>query len=315
MLVWVSVSVAAQTRPTCLSRDGKTRAELIGTGQAVVAAAVVDLFEKNDAHGSLADQARFGETLKVLPQTASCVGAQSRFVWVETAARYRGYANMSDLVPWPKDRPPYLAKPQQARVRVVSRLAFVYRTPDAAQALPSLALPVHTEAVLAEAVSPRWLKILLPDGPFGFVQQGDVEKQAVFSATADCVLLAARKYEGTPYLWGGRSTLGIDCSGLVANAFSACGVTAPRDAGPQMDWVAVSPVFSKNELRAGDLLFFRGQDPTEAASQVVKHVGLYTGRGRFFHATTSETPTVHESSLAAPEWQRRYLGARRYRGF
>ena len=75
------------------------------------------------------------------------------------------------------------------------------------------------------------------------------------------------------------------------------------------------PVDSQTALRPGDLLFFRSGEPDKASSMSVAHVGIYVGDGRFLHATTSDKPTVHDSALADAEWQRRYLGARRYHSF
>ena len=79
-----------------------------------------------------------------------------------------------------------------------------------------------------------------------------------------------------------------------------------------MTWADVRPVADQSELRPGDLLFFRSGEPDKATSMAVAHVGIYVGEGRFLHATTSDKPTVHESALREAEWQRRYLGARRY---
>lgn len=84
----------------------------------------------------------------------------------------------------------------------------------------------------------------------------------------------AERYVETPYLWGGRESLGLDCSGLVQQAFEACGVRLPRDSDMQAAW-AGAPVENwqaPGALKRGDLVFWEG------------HVGLMTSPDTLLHA-------------------------------
>ena len=86
----------------------------------------------------------------------------------------------------------------------------------------------------------------------------------------------ALKYMKTPYLWGGRSLFGIDCSGLVQNVFRVCGYSLPRDSAQQAEQGQVVNFIS--EAKPGDLLFF---DNVEG--QIV-HVGIFVGNNQIIHA-------------------------------
>lgn len=267
------------------------------------------------------------------------------FVLIETEAHYRGYVAVSALVPQPEAGRPYRSGPL---LRVSSRFANVYPQPDLTKSNPMVVLPlgvaVRPERQLpadgsappsppsgpttnaTEHTSERWIAVLLPDGRRGFAQRGDLrDEPQPPTPTAACIVEQALLHEGSPYLWGGRSTYGIDCSGLVANAYGACGVVVPRDAHLQFDWEAMQPVGeptpeSISALQAGDLLFFvsgsapeSGPGSARSAKPKITHVGIYLGEGRFVHATTSDRPLVQRSQLLDAGWQKRWAGSRRYR--
>ncbi len=106
----------------------------------------------------------------------------------------------------------------------------------------------------------------------------------------------AARYLGVPYLWGGASPAGFDCSGLVSYVYAQLGVSLAHYTVAQ--WNATIPI-STSELQPGDLVFFDG----------LGHVGIYIGGGQFIHAP--HTGTVVQIATLSGYWAEHLDGARR----
>lgn len=89
----------------------------------------------------------------------------------------------------------------------------------------------------------------------------------------------ALRFLGAPYLWGGRESLGLDCSGLIQQAFHACGLACPRDSDMQ---AALGSPVPRAELRRNDLVFWKG------------HVGIMLDAGQLLHANAYHLATAVE---------------------
>ena len=107
----------------------------------------------------------------------------------------------------------------------------------------------------------------------------------------------ALEFSGTPYLWGGNTPSGFDCSGFVQYVYAAYGIGLPRTADMQF---AVGR--SVAEPAPGDLLFF------QTYAYGASHVAIYLGNGWFVQEIA---PNVHISNFNSPYFRSRYLGARR----
>lgn len=108
----------------------------------------------------------------------------------------------------------------------------------------------------------------------------------------------ALRFLGVPFVWGGATPSGFDCSGFVQHVFAMSDVQLPRTA----DYQFADGRRVRGALRTGDLVFFQTYAPGPS------HVGIYLGDGRFVH---SSRPFVHISRLSDPYYASRFVGATR----
>ncbi len=163
-----------------------------------------------------------------------------------------------------------------------------------------------------------WLELSLPDGRRGFVERAAIADERNWRGsrklTAASIEATARSFMGVPYLWGGTSAKGFDCSGFVKIVFLLNGNLLNRDTDQQarQGEDAVAGTDFQN-LRPGDLLFF-GRRATDDRPERITHVAIYLGGRKFIHCSGR----VRISSLdpSAPDYDeghvKGFLRARRF---
>jgi cell wall-associated NlpC family hydrolase len=219
-----------------------------------------------DARASWTTEALFGELAKVYDENKD-------WAWVQLAADgYVGYVRGSALSP-------QVTTPTH---RVSALGTFLYATGDA-KAAPLMPLCMNAQLSIAE-VGPSFSRLV--DGTF--VPSRHVVERNRF--VADFVTTAER-FVGVPYLWGGKTRFGIDCSGLVQTALQAAGRVCPRDSDMQEAELGqkLEGADLIDALERGDLVFWKG------------HVGVMTDGFMLLHANAHHMAAVIEPVRGAIE--------------
>ena len=140
----------------------------------------------------------------------------------------------------------------------------------------------------------------LPNGPIRRFGNGGYNGLArVESPAATHILDIANQYIGVPYIFGGSTPSGFDCSGFTRYVYSAAGIDLPRSADEQY---GVGYSVSMANLQPGDLVFFSTYDSG------ISHVGIYIGNHQFINAASDG---VSISDMDSSYWAARYIGAKR----
>ncbi len=124
------------------------------------------------------------------------------------------------------------------------------------------------------------------------------------SQRATDIVRTAYAYRGTPYVYGGASRGGFDCSGFTSYLYARQGIALPHSAREQFQ---MGRHVSKADLKPGDLVFFHTVTPG------ISHVGMYVGNGRFVHASSRRSGGVRVDSLDSGYYSSAYRGATRLR--
>jgi hypothetical protein len=263
----------------------------------VIAVPVADMHKAPSAEAEVVSQAIFSSSVEVLDREDEWVRIRT------TIDDYTGWVRAWSVA---RDdgEAPYLS----GRTAIVTSLfANVYREPNIEKHRPVTTIPFEARiAVVGETTQDKVLyyEVRLPDGTKAFVQSGDVAFEAN-PLTIDEAIALGKRFIGLPYLWGGTTSLGYDCSGYTQMLMRQRGYLMPRDSSVQARWEG-SETVDREELKPGDLLYFG-----RPAEKKVNHTGMYIGGGTFIHATRAGRPSVQIGTLDDPHWSGSFVIARR----
>jgi cell wall-associated NlpC family hydrolase len=258
---------------------------------------VLDIREQPNEKSALETQAIYGAQVKVTDR-------QGDWVKVVTLDESSGWAKEWQIM---ENSVSYPQTPIIGQVDIL--WTYVFEEKDASSFAPYMALPFGTKIEVIsgeETLSERWIKVRLIDGKEKWAQTADFTFNPSFLSLQEMLTLS-KTFLGLPYLWGGTSSFGFDCSGFVQTLYSQMGILLPRNSRQQATYPNGIDV-NQEKLIPGDLVFFARVKPK------ITHVGIYLGNDEFIHAVTTNVKGSHVvqiSRLSDPEWQEKFIKARR----
>ncbi|CUS80852.1 NlpC/P60 family protein [Candidatus Kryptonium thompsonii] len=246
----------------------------------VVSVSVANMRSKPMHQDELVNQVLMGSNVKILKRHGYWY-----FVQTEPPESYLGWVeeeglkifNLSEFEEWKRIK----------KIIFVDYFGFVYSQKDK-KSIPVSDL-VMGDVLGVEKYEGEWVGVVLPDGRRGYVEKAqidDLEKwRKSLSLSTSSIINTAKKFVGFPYLWGGTSVKGFDCSGFTKIVFKINGFELPRDADQQSRLgVEIDPGKDFENLKPGDLLFF-GQKSEDGKPEKITHVGIYLGNKEFIHCS------------------------------
>ncbi len=244
----------------------------------IVNVSVCNIRSKNGHSQELATQSLLGTPIKVLDQ-------KDNWFLIQTPDKYIAWLDHGGFVQ--VDEATYKEWISAPKVIYINDFGFSYETPSLqAQKITDLVAGNILKSIGQEN---GFIQVGYPDGRTAFVPADAVVNYDTWLASrapdATNILATAQEYLGRPYLWGGTSGKGMDCSGFTKTVFYLNGIQLARDASQQ---VHTGNLIETDEtlknLVPGDLLFF-GRKTTDDKKERITHVGIYMGKGEMIHAS------------------------------
>jgi hypothetical protein len=243
------------------------------------------------------------ETQELMGTLVEIVGEQSYWREVVTPQPYRAWCTDQGLVEMSAEE--LKAYEEAPKVMFCDLYGHIYKEPSmdspticdlvGGDLLRLTTVKDNTDKTLKKALKGRWTEVMLPSGKTGFVpskqlklhngfrsiSMGEGSAESISSETTESIIAQAEKLLGVPYLWGGMSAKGVDCSGLVRISHIMNGILLPRNASQQ---IKCGERVELDNLERGDLVFF-GTPATDEKPMRITHVGIYLGENKIIHSS------------------------------
>lgn len=252
--------------------------ELRDTLFGIVNVSVADIRTQNRFTSGMATQTLMGTPVKLFDHQS--------WYRIQLPDTYFGWAHEKQIVTMNKEQfNDWLIAPKVIYTR---HYGFAYQSPDDESSTVS---DLVAGCILKyEGISGNYFKVSYPDKRIAYIHRNESDEYSLWlkasrNVTAQDFIETAKTMMGIPYVWGGNSTKGFDCSGLVSTVMNLHGLWILRDASQQANIGEVIDISKGyDNLRVGDLMFFGVKDKNDNKEDI-RHVGFYLGNNKFIHAS------------------------------
>lgn len=226
-----------------------------------VKTAVAGIHLEPGFESELITQALLWENLQVLDQ-------QKNWFKIRQWDKYEGWIHNSYTI----ENPDFSLS---SSITLTGRLTSAYSSPDTSQlVIMDIPMGVSLPVMGWKSVNTKlWKQVLFPDGTNGWLCSENLKDLPI----REQIIQAAQKFHGVPYQWGGKSTLGCDCSGFLQTVFKVCGIDLPRDSVQQYELLDSNQV-TQDEVHQGDIAYFRSSDG-------FTHIGIMMNSSDIIHCS------------------------------
>ena len=245
--------------------------------RAIINISVANLRSAPKHSAELATQATLGTPLKVLKK-------EGGWYYIQTPDKYLSWVDDGGIELMNEQRA--VEWKSAAKIIYLKTYGHAYSTNKGKQAVSDMVAGCVLEVT---KVLNKYYKVKYPDGRQAFVLKSEAEMYNEWlenlEPSTENLVETSKTLMGVPYLWGGTSTKGMDCSGFTKTIYFLNGMVIPRDASQQVrTGKSIDSVLNFESLQKGDLLFF-GRKATDSTSEKVVHVGMWIGNNEFIHAS------------------------------
>ncbi len=252
-------------------------AELGDSTKAIVNISVANLRSNPKHSAELATQATLGTPVKILKK-------EGGWYYIQTPDKYLSWVDDGGIILMDSTR--FSQWQSTDKIIYQNTYGHAYSGEDEEEIISDLVAGNILEII---KYGGKHFIVHFPDGRTAFVRRNEsttynnwLEQMDI---NADSLIATSKKLMGVPYLWGGTSTKGMDCSGFTKTVYFLNGMVIPRDASQQVHaGKPVDSVGNFENLERGDLLFF-GRKANDSTAEKVVHVGMWIGENEFIHAS------------------------------
>ncbi|MFO8146000.1 MAG: SH3 domain-containing protein [Bacteroidota bacterium] len=252
-------------------------AEMEGNTEGIIKISVANLRSAPSHSAELVTQAILGTPVKIYKK-------EGTWYYIQTPEGYLAWVDYGGVTPFSKED--LSAWKVAKKVIYLKTYGFAYEKPNPETQVVSDLVAGNVLELLGEENG--FYQVKYPQGKTGYINQEDAQAYEQWLSglkpSMETLVETSKSLLGIPYLWGGTSAKGVDCSGYTKTIFFLNGIILPRDASQQIHTgVEVDTERKFENLISGDLLFF-GRKATDSTSEKVIHVGMWIGDNKFIHA-------------------------------